>query len=160
MEAATLYHNNHLLHPYFLSTATLKLYFLLFCRAIFYFMNLIYFPVLYAILKQHSMMKLTRLRYATLRICSGLKCLRLYCLRLDGAYRRGLKRRMLIMVLSLQKPPEIFLSAFSYAFSHFSPQPSFDHVNHIHHNPWLFLACSVISAASNQLGTDTSNRDL
>ena len=82
-------------------------------------MNLIYFPVLYAILKQHSMMKLTRLRYATLRICSGLKCLRLYCLRLDGAYRRGLKRRMLIMVLSLQKPSEIFLSAFSYAFSHF-----------------------------------------
>ena len=105
-------------------------------------------------------MDLIRFMYATLRMCSGLKCLRLYCLRLDGAYRRGLKRTMLIMVLSLLKSSEISLSAFSYAFGRFPPQPSFDHVKQSHHNPWLFLACSLISAVSNQLGTDTSNRDL
>ena len=72
IKAATLYHNNQHSHPCFLSTAILKLHFLLFCQAMSFFMSLILFPVLYAILKQHSTMKLTRLRYATLRICSAV----------------------------------------------------------------------------------------
>lgn len=87
--------------------------------------------------------------YATLRMRSSLKLPRLYYLGLDGAYRRDLKRTMLKTVLSLLQPSEISLSAFPYAFSHFSLQPSSHHVNHRPHSLSLFLAYGLPSVVSN-----------
>ena len=82
-------------------------------------------PVFYEILNYNFMMDLPSLMYATLRMRFSLKCLRLYCLRLDGAYRRKLKRAMLKMVLLLLQPSKIFLSAFFHSCSHLFPAAFF-----------------------------------
>ena len=105
-------------------------------------------------------MDLPRLIYATLRMRSSLRCLRLDYRRLDGAYRRELKRAMLKMVLSLLQPSQIFIFAFCTLVPTFSPQPSSCHVKRSHYGPWPSLACSLIPVLGDQLGIDTFNQGL
>ena len=84
-----------------------------------------FFIVFFETLNYHSLVNSRSLMYATLRMRPSLECLRLYCLRLDGAYRRELKRAMLKMVLSLLQPSKICLSAFLYSCRYLFPAAFF-----------------------------------